>query len=41
MDRMISKKCPDAIENATEKAYKWIENFKETITLIDKDMVRE
>ena len=34
------EKYPDAIENATEKAYKGVENFKEAIQKIDKDMVR-
>ncbi|WP_295030110.1 MjaI family restriction endonuclease [uncultured Methanobrevibacter sp.] len=35
------ERYPDAIENATEKAYKGVENFKKAIKLIDKDMVRE
>ncbi len=32
---------PNAIENATDKIYKQIENLKEAIKLIDKNMVRK
>lgn len=34
-------KYPDAIENATKKIYEQVENLKEAIKLIDKDMVRD
>ena len=39
-EKWYLEKYPDAIENATEKAYKGVENFKEAIQMIDKDMVR-
>ena len=34
------KKYPAAIDDATEKIYKQIQNLKEALPLIDKDMVR-
>lgn len=39
-EKWYLKKHPDSIENATEKIYEQVNNLKEAIKLIDKDMVR-
>ena len=36
-----STRCPDAIEKATDKIYCQVENLKQAIQLIDKELVRE
>ena len=36
-----SKQMPDAVDNATEKIYQMVQNLKEAIRKIDKDLVRE
>jgi hypothetical protein len=38
--RWYLEKFPDAIENATNKIFTQVENLKQAIQLIDKDMVR-
>lgn len=39
-ERWYREKHPDAIENATDKIFIQVENLKQAIQLIDKDMVR-
>ena len=36
-----SEQMPDAVDNATEKVYQMVQNLKEAIRKIDKDLVRE
>lgn len=39
-EKWYLKKHPDSIENAADKIYEQVNNLKEAIKLIDKDMVR-
>jgi hypothetical protein len=40
-EEWYNKRMPNAIENATDKIYPMIENFKTSITKIDRDLVRQ
>ncbi|MGD0341804.1 MAG: MjaI family restriction endonuclease, partial [Bacteroidales bacterium] len=39
--KWYNNKMPNAIENATDKIYPMVENFKSSITKIDRELIRQ